>query len=65
MKRRIVRVRLTNHGRTYTYRATRPVAKGTRIRIDAAGRNTTARVVGFGRRCYFGPLKPARPLDNE
>jgi hypothetical protein len=63
-ERRIVRVRFTRYGHTYTYRATRPIAKGTRVRVNADGLDTTATVVGFGRRLYFGPLKPARPLER-
>lgn len=55
MRHRVVRVRFTTNGPTYSYRC--PKAKiGDQIRID---QHTTARVVGYGRRGYLGRLKHA------
>lgn len=65
MRRRVVRVRFTNNGRSYSYRATRRCRKGERVTVYPCGYGVTRQIVGFGRGLYFKKLDPAWPFEEE
>jgi hypothetical protein len=65
MKHRIVRIRFTSNGRSYTYRATRQCKKGEQVRVYPCGHEVIRPVIGFGRMFYFGHLEKAYPVKEE
>lgn len=65
MRRRVVRIRFTAEGRSYSYRATRRCAKGERVRVYPNGYEVVRPVVGFGRMGYLGHLERAYPVEDR
>lgn len=63
--RRVVRVRFTKHGKTYSYRC-RAARKGDRIVVYLDGRfPMKVTVIGYGRRGYLGHLDRAELLPRQ